>query len=326
MGGLIQSGLNKTGPAPDIGAGVGAAAGALAGTFVFPGVGTVLGGLLGGVIGGGGGGLIGPAPASAWSSTNVGLDTTDGLLLTGASHAQGGDASTQGSTESDAETINAALTALGIHIDSLAGVSQIGQNTPGGYQDPTKAGSLAAAFPGFQFGSASDPTLNKYLQNTSFPDLTTLETQVSGYLTLVNTTIPALTAQTTVTGTLTDAIAAINAQFGPAITAAQTYGVATDALTAAQTKATDAANTAAWAQVAATDVTLNTNYMNAAATISGNPADALSAQLYAFDASATQQTAALKTQLTGIYGDSFTTTQDYALKWRCWKIRSASNA
>ena len=56
-GGYLQSALNKTGPAPTIGAGVGAVGGAAIGSII-PGVGTVIGGLLGGLIGGGAGGFI----------------------------------------------------------------------------------------------------------------------------------------------------------------------------------------------------------------------------------------------------------------------------
>ena len=50
-GGFVQSALNKTGPAPQIGAGVGAAAGAAIGSII-PGVGTLAGAPIGGIAGG----------------------------------------------------------------------------------------------------------------------------------------------------------------------------------------------------------------------------------------------------------------------------------
>jgi hypothetical protein len=77
-GGLLQSALGKTGPAPTIGAGAGAAAGAIAGSFI-PGIGTLVGGLLGGILGGGGGAFIGPRPATPFSAT--GLTANDAGML-----------------------------------------------------------------------------------------------------------------------------------------------------------------------------------------------------------------------------------------------------
>jgi hypothetical protein len=56
-GSLVQGALNKSGPAPYIGALGGAVAGAAIGSII-PGVGTVIGGLFGGPLGGTGGGLL----------------------------------------------------------------------------------------------------------------------------------------------------------------------------------------------------------------------------------------------------------------------------
>jgi hypothetical protein len=314
IGGSIAASHNTVPLGSEIGAGAGAVGGAVAGAAigsVVPVIGTAIGALIGGIVGGigggAGGGLIGPHIASAYSSTEIGLN--NGLLATGASVSQK-DASNTASTVADAQTINAFLSANGLSISSMGGISQIGDNTPGGYQDPSKSENLATAFTGFRFAS-NDSTFNSFLSGKSF-DLTTLETDVAEYENLVNTTIPALTKQTTVTGSLNDAITSINAAYDPAITAAQKYGVATDALTASQTAAIQAANDAAAAQTAATDTSLNDRYYKAAATISGNPADTLNEQLYAFDQAAPGQVAALKAQLDATYGTAFETSSAYA--------------
>jgi trimeric autotransporter adhesin len=308
-GGLIQNSLNKVGPAPEIGAAVGAISGAVIGSIV-PGIGTVIGGLIGGLIGGGGGGLIGPHPENDY--TNTGLSLQNGMLVEGKTVSQGY-GSNAGTTGQDVNTINAALQALNLTIANvnLAPGKQL--NVGSDAARPNLVGSISAAhdlaglFPDFNFAS-SNSDVNAAVQGKSFASLSDLE----ALTTFLETTVPALVASVNNVGTLQPALDAVTAAFGPAIAQAQAFGTSTDALTAAEAKATAAVNDNVTAQITALDQGFQANYLSAAATISGNPADALTAQLYAFDSQATQQTAALKTQLTGIYGDSYTTTSAYA--------------
>jgi hypothetical protein len=306
VGGKIQSGQSKTGPAPMIGAATGAVAGALIGGLAGP-WGALAGGVIGGIAGGLTGGFIGPHTPNGYSSTDISLN--NGLLSTGAYSSQN-EAVNVESTLTDAKTINDFLSSHGLSISSTGGISQIGDNTEGGFQDPSKATSIEAAFGGFRFAS-NDNTLNKYLSGKSF-DLATLESDVTAYQNLVGTVIPALTKQATVTGSLNDAITQINAAFDPAITAANKYGVATDSLTAAQTAAVKAANDAAAAQLAATDAGFTARYMTASASISGDPAAGLAEQLYVFDQNVQPQKDALKAQLEAVYGTAYETTAAYA--------------
>lgn len=271
--------------------------------------GTAIGSVLGGVVGSLIGRQFGPKPASPYSQTNIGVD--NGLLTVGASMQQI-DASNLQQTTQDVTALDAALQSLGITITSLGGITQTGQNTPGGFQDPSKAADIASAFPSFRFGVANDNTLNAYLGKTSFASLSDLQTAVSTYETLVKTTIPALTGQTAATNSLQQAIDAINAQFNAAITTAQQYGVATDSLTAAQQKAVDQAK--ASAANAAQDQTNVYAIRGAidAASLSGNPQDMLAAQLWQFDRNAWAEKTQLDASLTATFGDSYRATAQYA--------------
>ena len=189
VGGFVQSSLGKTGPAPTIGAGLGALGGAAIGGAFFGPVGALVGGLLGGTAGGGIGGLIGPHPASPFSSTYVGI-TPEGTLRVGDTSSQLVDASAErAGALSDTDTINQIMAQLGVRINawasqvslnSLSGVGlapaggdlvtlQIGQNAPGGFQNPNKYPNLLAAFPSFQF-SADDPLINNQIAYRSFND------------------------------------------------------------------------------------------------------------------------------------------------------------
>ena len=296
-GALVGNAVSQGVPQRQDQALIGAGLGALAGTFLIPI--PIVGSLAGGLLGGLAGGLIGPGPKNPYEYTDVGLGS-NGLLTQGKSLNQV-DGSNESSTAQDINTINTALQALGATITSVGGLRTVG------YGRYATSPDLASAFPDFRF-AATDPTLNAAITGKSFASLTDLE----NLGTFLESTVPALLASVNNVGTLQPALAAVTASFGPAIAQAQAYGTATDALTAAQTKATAAINDAVTAQITSLDQGFQSNYLSAAATISGNPADALTAQLYTFDAQAQQQTAALKSQLTGIYGDSYTTTAAYA--------------
>jgi hypothetical protein len=290
-------------------------AGSLLGAVVAGWYGAIAGGLIGGIFGGAGGSLIGPPKSNPYSFTDLGLK--DGMLTLGASAAQL-DQGNQAITNSDINTINGDLKTLGIQISKLNlpanTLFQVGVDP----DRPANVGQLAGVdladvFPEFNFQSSNnDPVLDRYLQGKSYATLQDMTTDVGTYVNLVNTTIPALTKSADVTGTLTDAIAALNGAFDPAIVLAKQYGVATDALTASQTAALKAVNDAATAQVANLDEGFTSRYMTAAATVSGNPADAEAQSLYVFDLNEQPQRDALSSALETIYGTAYKTSTGYA--------------
>jgi hypothetical protein len=311
-GSLLDSLLGaKNQTAGTIGSGVGGLAGAAIGSII-PGVGTVIGGLLGGLLGGGAG-FLGPGPKNPFTSTAISIGP-DGLLNVGNSVSQITDPTGERSgAMSDAGTLNGFLQSNGLRLASIGTLSQIGSN---GSQDshsldPSKYSNIGAAFGGFQF-SASDPTLNNYLTGKSFGSLGDLQTVVGQYNTLINSTIPALTKLNVANGSFNDQIAAVTAQFAPAIAAAQQFGVATDSLTDAENRGYQAANDAANNVNFNTYTSLTARFLTAKAQVTGNPADSLTAQLDVFDTNANQQRTALDAQLKGLYGDTVTSTGIYA--------------
>lgn len=323
VGNLVQGALNKTGPAPMIGAGLGAVAGAGIGTLILPGIGTLVGGVLGGTLGGAGGGLIGPHPASTYSSLPISVDA-NGLI-------QGGQFLSQKDPNAEAEkaqagqdtgTLNSLLLSAGLRISTLGGIRQLGINTPGGYQDPSKASDLASALPNFRF-SVNDTSTDlgralatQITPSTSFGSLDQLQAVFSEVSTFVNSTVPTLKALgdgAKVTGAYADALANLHAQFDPAITEARKLGFAEADLTAARDKALAAASEAVEKQVRLEQTSLQSAYLQAAAQVSGNPADAQTAALYAFDnVQAAQQRQQLQDEYKGIFGDAYATSVEYA--------------
>src|SRR5262249_10932554 len=140
--------------------------------------GTALGAVLGGLLGGAGGALFGPQEASPFTSTGISLDAS-GHAVIGKSIDQLFD-STQERAQAltDAANLNAYLDSIGAKLTSLGNLTQIGQNTPGGFVDPTKSADLASAFPGFQF-SAGTPVLNALIQNRTFSSQADLQNVVA---------------------------------------------------------------------------------------------------------------------------------------------------
>ncbi len=316
VGSLLGTGeqklLNKTGPGPEIGAGLGAAIG-VGGAVLAPetfGVSLLLAGLLGGAAGGIGGGLIGPHPASAYSGAEFSINPDNGSLVLGKHSAQG-TADNAAQVSKDIDTLNDSLAKLSIAVVSTGGLHQVGANTPGGFQDPSKVGSIAEAVPSFRF-SSSDATFNKYIADKSFPAIEELINQATEFNNLTQVTIPALTKQVTVTGSLNDAIAQINATYQPAIDLATKYGVATDDLAAMQKKATDIAAKAASDAAGALANQVRYQELSNRATLTGNPLDAQAAALAQFDDGLQAVRDQMTSQLTAIYGDVFKSSDDYA--------------
>jgi hypothetical protein len=359
IGSYEQKALNKTGPAPQVGAALGTAIGIGAVALAPETFGTslLLGALIGGSVGGAAGGLIGPKPASAFSSTIVNVDPSTGLLSVGGTTSQRVNASGERTdTINAAATVNDILSARGLRVTSLEGANtgaqylQVGQNTPGGFQDPSKYSSLAAAFPSLRF-SSPDPLTNQFISGrlfqspeelqgvtTSLADFenalkgTGAEADTTGIAfralagaantdvqpalqkaaTFITATLPTLTAGAP--GSLATAQSQVSAQFGDALTEAAQVGYGTDQLLAAQQKLYDKNNLAATQATDVLSATQMSNFYSAKATVSGSPADALQSQLYAFDNTGQGSASARQAfsdQLTAIWGDAFTTTQGY---------------
>ncbi len=317
-GGFLQSSLGKTGPGPTIGAGVGATAGALA--TLIPGVGAVLGPLLAGILGGGAGGLlgglIGPKPASAFSSTGISLDQ-NGQLVLGQTVSQIVDTAQEVAQASQQlAQINQFLAASGVTITSLGRLTQIGQNTPGGFQDPSKSADLASAFSQFQFTAPGNDTLSRALTGKSFGTPAEIQAVVDEVNNFVNQTMPALIklGQTDAThgvGTLGQAINDLTAQFSAGIAEAQKLGLAEDGLTAARVKALQAANDNAGKQFDVLDQGLAQRLRAAQAATSGDAGAIRDAALAELDIKAQQERDSLREAILATYGDLADGTEGY---------------
>lgn len=306
-GGLLQGSLGKTGPAPTIGAGVGSVGGALIGSIV-PGIGTVLGAIIGGALGGGAGGLIGPQKASSFSSTGLGISATGGLDI-GQTVSQIADTTAElAQLQAQVAQINQLLAASGAVITSLGGVSQIGQNTPGGFQDPSKAAGLDAAFSGLRFSAPGDDILNRQISGRSFASAQELAAATQEVKNFVDVVVPALKRlgepDKFGIGTLSAGLEEIKAQFVGAIATAQKLGYAENDLVAARERALTVAQSNALQSLKDIDVGLSQRQMNATAIITGKPEDAMAAALAAFDAAADAQRKQLNDSLLSLLGDA----------------------
>lgn len=315
-GGLVQGALNKTGPAPMVGAGVGAVSGAVIGS-IFPGIGTVIGGLIGGLLGGAGGGLIGPHPASTFSRIPVGITGAGQLDLGGLVYQKDPNAVGENTqAHSDATTLNTLLGQAGLRITSLGGITQLGDNTPGQRADPTKAADLASAFPNLRF-SANDNSsdvgriLNdiEKIGSHAFGNIGELQDVLNEVSTFVNTTVPTLKAidPTSVgIGSLATALNNLHAQFDSAIDEAHKLSFAEADLTAARDKSIAAANDAVNRQVQLDRTGFTASYLAAHAQVTGSSQDAQTAALFAFDnVTAAQQRQQLQDEYKGIFGDAY---------------------
>lgn len=330
-GGLLQGALGKVGPAPQIGAATGAIAGAIIGSFI-PVVGTLLGGLIGGMIGGGGGGLIGPQAMSMYSSQ--GISVNNGQFATGRflSQIDPNSAAEEAAVVSDTNNLNAFMAANSVLLTSLGKITQLGDNTPGKEEDPTKAANINAAFPNFRF-SSSDPIMADKLLDKSFGSadefqkwvttFTQVQAATKAYLTDTAAVLKDLGA---VSGSLPDSIKQISAAYDVDKTnmdALIASGDLSEQQTIDLTKAEGDLATirdrslqqlqdATAAHYATIDAGLTERQLAVTAAQSGNAYDQLNAQLYQFDTNAPDQRASLKADLIGIYGDAVVTSEGYA--------------
>jgi uncharacterized protein DUF4214 len=336
-GGLVQSSLNKTGPAPTIGAGVGAIGGAIIGQIVIPipGVGALIGGLVGGLLGGAGGGLIGPHVQNQYGE--VGITANNGQLGIGTSFSQREDITPLlQATQTEINSVNALLTQHGASVvapqipgDQFTAPNTILQlgNDLGVKPGSRDGANLDDAFSKLRF-SSTDPDLNAAFQDRSFVDGNAfqafLQTQ-DQWKAFVASTTSLMKGLGVTTGSVADAIASLNSNYTADIAAADAM-IATGNLSADQTaklieaeanltsirdQNTAAVNAAAAAQVLATDQTLTSRLLNANATISGSPLDTQTAQLYAFDINATAERLSFANSFKALFGDAYLTTAAY---------------
>ena len=312
-GGFLQSSLGKTGPGPTIGAGVGAGIGALA--TLIPGVGAIIGPLLAGILGGGAGGLlggaIGPKPASSFSSTNLGISATGGIDI-GQTVSQIVDTTAElAQLQAQVGQINQLLAASGAVITSLGGVSQIGQNTPGGFQDPSKAAGIDDAFSGLRFSAPGNDTLNRAISGRSFGAVADLQGVIQEVTTFVDQVVPALKKLGQPNqfgiGAIASGLDEIKTQFDAAIATAQRLGYAESDLVAAREQALTVAT--ANAQQVLNDIDLGLSQRLLAAT--GKSTDALTAAISAFDAAAARQRKQFDAELLTLLGDQAKTHESY---------------
>lgn len=345
VGGLVQQGLNKTGPGAQIGAGVGAAAGVAAAALAPEtfGASLILAGLIGGTLGGAGGGLIGPHPASPYTSEQVTV-TDSGQLALGRVASQGYDDTQElQALTQDLQTLNNFLTASGIKVGNKGGpgggfqspgeLFQIGQNSPNGPIDPTKFASLADAFGKLNFTSdnslLNDKVLSKLYDN--FTDLSnavgkfnTAQTGFTNYMASMDATMEQVNKTTgalheTLQGYTDQTTAAVN-QAEALIQTGMLSGDQTEKLIDAETKlwkvrddATAAANAAVIAQNDQQNAGLNYRFAVANASLTGNPQDAENAALYQFDqVTAPQNRQQFSDYWVGVYGSAIKDTQGYA--------------
>ena len=299
-GGLLQGSLGKTGPAPMIGAGLGSIAGFL--------IGGPIGAIIGGALGGGAGGLIGPKEASSFSSTGLGISATGGLDI-GQTVSQIADTTAElAQLQAQVSQINQLLAASGAVITSLGGVSQIGQNTPGGFQDPSKAAGLDAAFSGLRFSAPGNDILNRQISGRSFASAQELAAATQEVKNFVDVVVPALKRlgepDSFGIGTLSAGLEEIKAQFVGAIATAQKLGYAENDLVAARERALTVAQSNALQALKDIDVGLSQRQINATATVTGKPEDAMIASLAAFDAAADAQRKQLNDSLLSLLGET----------------------
>lgn len=316
-GGFLQSSLGKTGPGPTIGAGVGAGIGALA--TLIPGVGAIIGPLLAGILGGGAGGLlggaIGPKKASSFSSTGLGISATGGIDI-GQTVSQIADTTAElAQLQAQVGQINQLLAASGAVITSLGGVSQIGQNTPGGFQDPSKAAGIDDAFSGLRFSAPGNDTLNRAISGRSFGAVADLQGVIQEVTTFVDQVVPALKKLGQPNqfgiGAIASGLDEIKTQFDAAIATAQRLGYAESDLVAAREQALTVATANAQQVLNDIDSGLSQRLLAATAAVTGKSTDALTAAMSAFDAAAAGQRKQFDAELLTLLGDQAKTHESY---------------
>lgn len=338
-GGLLQSALGRTGPAPTIGAGVGAVAGAALGSIV-PGIGTVLGGALGGLFGGGVGGFIGPGKKNPFSATGLTVDE-NGMLAVGRTVSQLVDTTEEvNALKQQVAGLNAVLAKAGVSIANRTGVDELGQTriigaVSGGWNglnigqsNDGRPTTLAEAFTELRFKS-SNPDIAPLVNDKAFgspDDLAKILAAAQTATDFLEKLSPALAKSATNTGSWATQLEGINAQFAESIryahetaetgsvsaAVAERLRAAEQDLTSAREKATKTAMDAINRSVFNLGADLVIRHTNATMGRSEDPAVRQAAALFAFDDSARRQRDELDSTLTGIWGEAVRSTESYA--------------
>lgn len=290
-GGLLQSALGRTGPAPTIGAGLGAGAGAVIGSFTP--LGPVLGGLLGGLLGGGGGAFIGPGKKNAFSATGVTLGD-DGLLAVGKTFSQIVDTSQEvARLNQQVAAINQFMSANKLKITNTTSQDEFGQTRINGAnsnvwmnigQSSGASSDLFSAFNELRFSAANDDRLNGLVSGRSFsgPD------QLADFTTFVNSTMTAL--EKAPVSEYTTSLKALNDVYDAAIAKAKEYTVAEGGLVAERDRRLADINARRDLQASGITAGLDVRYLQA----TGKNEEAA---ILAFDTAAAQQRMQLTDQI-----------------------------
>ena len=321
-GGLIQGALGKTGPGPMIGAGAGAAAGAAIGSAFF-GIGAIPGAIIGGLIGGGGGGLIGPKPASPYQATFVGIGANGQLSVDPRLSGNQLSPSNLQAIQNEVGAFNQNLNTLGVQVLGVRNPPPAGYAGGLGFfgQAKNPAGlagqSVTDVFSNLKFGAqagvfGADETdvLNRYINNKTFQTFTDLGQAVDKVRTFMERTLPAMRKYGENVGSLQQAIDQIAAAFDPAIATAHDLGYAEEELTTKREQQIAKAQQQAEQQFKDIDAGLNARYISATAS---SPFDQLNANVTNFDIQAQQQRTQLSDQLKAVYGDAVTETEGFGL-------------
>ncbi len=322
-GGFVQSALGKTGPAPQIGAGVGALAGAAIGSII-PGVGTLIGGIIGGLIGGGGGGLIGPKPKSPYSASFVGIGADGQLTVNSALSGNQLTPSNLIPIQQEASIFNQNLGNLGVRVAGTTGAPPAGDATGLGFFGTAKnpqgiaAEHITDVFSKLRFGASTvgygaeeEGVLNRYLNDKTFQSFEELGKAVEKVRTFVERTSPTLLKFGEVAGSLNDAIANINNTFGPAIATAHELGFKEQELTAVRDAQIVKVQTEANAAFTVGQQGYAIRAQTAAAALSGDPSQLAAAQLAQFDFQAEAERKQLADNIVQVYGEAIRGTEGF---------------
>jgi hypothetical protein len=319
-GGLLQSALGRTGPAPTIGAGLGAGAGAVIGSLIG---GPLIGGLIGGLLGGGGGAFFGPGKKNLFSATGLTLDDS-GMLGVGRTFAQLADTSQEvAALQQQVQQINALLSSAGARVTNTTSFDEYGQrrindaNTNTWINVGQGGGrSQSLSFGALRFG-ADDQFINRGLADRSFGSTEELAAALSEFTTFLNNSAPALkqlaSGETSYgIGSLAATIKTLRDQFDAAKTTADKLEWAEYDLIDARERAVQIANDNVAREVQQFDRSLLSRRIAAEGIVENNPRKQLDAMLLEFDAATVAQRREWGDQLASLYGDAFRETDRYA--------------
>lgn len=320
LGSVLQGALNKTGPAPTIGAGLGA----LAGVPLIPVLGP-LAPIIGGLLGGAGGSLIGPRPATPFSATGLSVGA-DGMLSVGRTFSQIVSTSEElARLNEQVGQLNAIMSATGTRIVNATSRDEYGQMrlidaSTGQWanigQGGGRPGSLGDMFGGLRFTS-DNRYINTAIESRRFSSPEDLATTIAGFRAFLDQTAPALKAiaddKTTYgIGSLATSINTLREQFDAARAVAEQLGWAEYDLIDARERAVQAANDNATRQLVEADRALLSRKAMAEGLWEGDLQKQLNAVLWDFDADTQRQRQARRQDLLSVFGDAFEATEAFA--------------